>query len=221
LTISEDRAFQAALAARLRGAGLEVLPARSRRQAVDRAQLALPAVVVVDDRLTKADPLDLCRQVRGVLGNQQGAVILLSSPDARGAPPASKFHAAAVPDLGPLTRSIVALVGSTDRSTTTAASVIALAGLEMDRRRMRAAVDGRELRLTATEFRLVWTLARKAGYVFSRQQLCEACCDSSAPVHARTIDVHIRTIRQKLADRAALIETVRGAGYRFFEPARR
>jgi DNA-binding response OmpR family regulator len=60
----------------------------------------------------------------------------------------------------------------------------------------------------------LWTLARHAGRVFSRAQLCEVCRHDDLAAQERTIDVHIKSIRQKLAHRGELIETVRGVGYR-------
>jgi two-component system phosphate regulon response regulator PhoB len=50
--------------------------------------------------------------------------------------------------------------------------------------------------------------------VFSRARLTGLCIGENAPVHERTIDVHIKAIRQKLGERASMIETVRGVGYR-------
>jgi two-component system phosphate regulon response regulator PhoB len=88
-------------------------------------------------------------------------------------------------------------------------------GIEIDRDRHLVLVDGNEARLTPTEFRILWVLLSEPGRVFSRAQLTAACIGENAPVHERTIDVHIKAIRQKLGERADLIETVRGIGYRF------
>ncbi len=92
---------------------------------------------------------------------------------------------------------------------------ISTQGLEIDARRFRCFVEGRELKLTLTEFRLLYTLARGGGVVFTRQELATSCLGAAADTQQRTIDVHIKTLRQKLAERADLVETVRGVGYRF------
>jgi two-component system phosphate regulon response regulator PhoB len=91
---------------------------------------------------------------------------------------------------------------------------VAIDGLSVDRRRFAATLDGRPLPLTPTQLRLLWTLARHAGQVFSHAQLCEVCRHDDLAAQERTIDVHIKSIRQKLAHRGELIETVRGVGYR-------
>jgi len=73
------------------------------------------------------------------------------------------------------------------------------------------------LKMTPTEFRLLWTLACEPGRVFSRQELTDTCIGENAPVLERTIDVHVKSIRQKLRPHANVIETVRGVGYRILE----
>lgn len=80
-------------------------------------------------------------------------------------------------------------------------------------------LDGRELPLTPTEFRLLATLMERRGRTQSRRQLLsEAWSEDSAvaaTLHTRTVDMHVRRLRGKLGRAGALIETVRGFGYRF------
>jgi two-component system phosphate regulon response regulator PhoB len=90
-------------------------------------------------------------------------------------------------------------------------------GLELDRRRFRARVDQRELVLTHTEFIVLWSMALEPGHVKTRKQLVEACRGTSCIVGRRTMDQHIRAIRHKLRNRADVVETVRGVGYRLRE----
>ena len=89
-------------------------------------------------------------------------------------------------------------------------------GVQIDRVRHRTFVNGRELDLTPTEFRLLECLLRQPGRAFTRHQLMDAAIGEGAIVLERTIDVHIKTLRRKLGD-MDLIETVRGVGYRFRE----
>ena len=90
-----------------------------------------------------------------------------------------------------------------------------MCGLTIDRKRHQADVDGRDLYLTLTEFRIIWTLSLHPGVVVSRKQLADSCCEHAGSIQERTIDAHIRAIRHKLKNRADLVETVRGVGYRF------
>ncbi|MBL4886736.1 MAG: response regulator transcription factor, partial [Planctomycetaceae bacterium] len=88
-------------------------------------------------------------------------------------------------------------------------------GICVDQANHRVTVDDQELILTPTEFNILWTLIRQIGRPFSRNELIDTCRGEDANALERTIDVHIRSLRQKLAEHADLIETVRGVGYRF------
>ena len=87
--------------------------------------------------------------------------------------------------------------------------------ISVDLNAMRAAVDGRELDLTPTEYRLLVTLLERRGRVQTRQQLLETAWDIHARIETRTVDMHVQRLRAKLGESARLIETVRGFGYRF------
>jgi DNA-binding response OmpR family regulator len=95
--------------------------------------------------------------------------------------------------------------------------VVSAGGVEIDRAQHRATCHGEELNLTPTEFRLLWALVRQPGRAFSRHELMEAAMGDDALVLERTIDVHVKSLRQKLGGHAEQIETVRGVGYRFRE----
>jgi two-component system phosphate regulon response regulator PhoB len=94
--------------------------------------------------------------------------------------------------------------------------------LELDEGRHRAAVAGRSLDLTAKEFGLLAALVRAQGRVLSRDRLLEEVWGyaSAAEIESRTVDVHIRRLREKLGPEARRIVTVKAVGYRFDpEPA--
>lgn len=97
--------------------------------------------------------------------------------------------------------------------------IVSRNGIEIDRLNHQVRINGEELLLTPTEFRLLWTLIRQPGRTFSRNELMDSSRGEDANALERTIDVHIRSLRLKLVDRASLVETVRGIGYRFREEA--
>ena len=82
-------------------------------------------------------------------------------------------------------------------------------------------VDGRRVDLTLKEFELLRTLMRHPGMVFTRDQLLSDIWGMDYDGETRTVDVHIRTLRQKLGDQGNLIGTVRGVGYRLEPPENR
>lgn len=90
-------------------------------------------------------------------------------------------------------------------------------GLVIDPRRHEALVDGRRAELTHTEFRILHFLASRQGWAFTRSQIVDAVKGPDHPVTDRSVDVHVFGLRRKLGEHRALVETVRGVGYRFKE----
>lgn len=79
----------------------------------------------------------------------------------------------------------------------------------------RVLLEGRAIELTATEFRLLLTLAQRRGRVQTREELLNVVWGYEYSGYRRTVDTHVRRLREKLGAAAALVETVRGVGYRF------
>lgn len=96
---------------------------------------------------------------------------------------------------------------------------VEVGGLSIDTSKYEVSVAGREIRLTATEFRLLHYLACNPGRVFSREQLLSRAMGDDVVVVDRNIDVHIRGIRKKMEIDPPLIETIRGVGYRLRDTA--
>jgi two-component system, OmpR family, phosphate regulon response regulator PhoB len=88
-------------------------------------------------------------------------------------------------------------------------------GIEIDMNALRVTAAGRDIELTPTEYRLLATLLERRGRVQTRQQLLEAAWGVRAQIETRTVDMHVQRLRSKLGEHGALIETVRGFGYRF------
>ena len=80
---------------------------------------------------------------------------------------------------------------------------------------MNLTLEGKRLDLTATEFKLVSMLVAKAGSILSRKELLQEVWGYNSTVDSRTVDTHMRRLREKLGSHASCIETIRGQGYRF------
>lgn len=87
--------------------------------------------------------------------------------------------------------------------------------LEMNRGTRLVTLDGVPLSLTFSEFEILYLLARRPGWVFSRNQIVNDVKGDDYPVTERAVDVQMVSLRRKLGDHGDLIETVRGVGYRF------
>ncbi|MEA3328821.1 MAG: response regulator transcription factor [Candidatus Omnitrophota bacterium] len=95
--------------------------------------------------------------------------------------------------------------------------VLAADKLKVDIPRHKTIVNKKEIKLTQMEFKLLVILMQKTGRVQSREQLLNDVWDLAAEVTTRTVDTHIKRLRQKLGKMGRLIETVRGIGYKFTE----
>ncbi|MBM4325631.1 MAG: response regulator transcription factor [Deltaproteobacteria bacterium] len=96
-------------------------------------------------------------------------------------------------------------------------TVVRIHGIVIDPSRHEVLVEDRPMLLTATEFRILYFLARRPGWVFSRDQIIRAVKGHGYPVTERSVDVQVVGLRRKLGAAGDYIETVRGVGYRFRE----
>ena len=97
------------------------------------------------------------------------------------------------------------------------ASMLRIHNLEIDLGRRSVLVSGQAVDLTYTEFQVLYILARRPGWVFTRTQIVDAVRGDDYPVTDRSVDVQIVGLRKKLGPSSRYIETVRGVGYRFKE----
>jgi two-component system phosphate regulon response regulator PhoB len=93
--------------------------------------------------------------------------------------------------------------------------------IRVDRSAHRVWVNEEEVELTATEFRLLRALAERRGRTLGRTHLLETVWEAAPDIQTRTVDMHVQRLRTKLQPAGALIETVRGFGYRMKAPTAR
>jgi len=111
--------------------------------------------------------------------------------------------------------SLLRRVRSVRTETIVAPEVLRVGDMELRRANYSARIGGRELFFAKKEFELLALLAANPGRVFTREELLRLLWGEMQVVTPRTVDVHVAKIRAKLRDRAHLIETVKGVGYRF------
>ena len=218
LIVEDEQSLGDVLTYNLTREGYEVEVALDGRDGLQRARTLLPDLVVLDLMLPLIDGMEVCRRLRADTTTQHIRILILTAR-ADEIDEIVGFHMGADDyvvkpfKLKPLIQRIKALLRRPSLGLMEA-DVVERDGLDIDRLNHRAALDGNQLDLTPTEFRLLWTLLRQPGRTFSRMDLLDASRGSDANSMERTIDVHVRSLRQKLGDRAELIQTVRGVGYR-------
>jgi two-component system, OmpR family, phosphate regulon response regulator PhoB len=219
LIIEDERSLIDVLTYNLEKEGFAVVSATDGQDGLRTARAVLPDLVILDLMLPVVDGLQVCRQLRSDPKTQHVRILMLTARSEEvdeivGFNMGADDYVTKPFKIKPLIHRVKALLRR--RASEAADSdVIAAQGIEIDRLNHLAKVRGQELRLTPTEFRLLWTLARQRGRPFSRNELMDACRGEDANALERTMDVHIRSLRQKLGDLGDVIETVRGVGYRF------
>ncbi|MFO0926659.1 MAG: response regulator [Gemmataceae bacterium] len=220
LIIEDERDLVEALVYNLQREGYETLVAHDGQEGLRKAQTLLPDLILLDLMLPGVSGTDILRDLRGGERTRDIPVIIISAR-AEETDQIVGFSLGAddyvTKPFSPrvLMQRIKALQRRVEGGGEPG-EVVEHLGVRIDRLRHRAFRAGRELELTPTEFRLLECLLKQPGRAFSRHQLMDAAIGEGAIVLERTIDVHIKTLRRKLAA-DDLIETVRGVGYRFRE----
>jgi two-component system, OmpR family, response regulator len=222
LLVDDEDSVQKLLAYPLEREGFRVLQARDGEEALMRFAAEDVDLVVLDIMLPKLDGLEVCKRLRAesevpiimltarddeldkVLGLELGADDYITKPfsirEFRSRVRALLRRAAAARQPGP------------------EGDVISVGDLAIDLSRRTVEVQGRKVQLTYVEFELLRILASHAGRVYSRRMMLEALWGGADYREPRTIDVHVRHLREKLEPDPAAPEyilTVRGVGYRF------
>jgi two-component system OmpR family response regulator len=200
--------------------GFEVVEARDGREACERLAAGGIDLVVLDILMPEADGLEVCRRVRRT---SNVPIIFLSSKDDEldrvlGLELGADDYLAKPFSPRELLARVRAVLRRLREPVPAAAEVLRRGPLEMDLGRHRCAWDGHEVVLTVTEFTLLQVLLGAPGKVFSRDELVDRAWGPGHALTDRTIDSHVRRIRQKLAAHGAdPVETVYGVGYRLRE----
>jgi len=220
LVVEDEPDLADLVALNLRRAGHEVVIAHDGATALAEIQRSQPDLLVLDVMLPDISGLEVCRRLRRNAQTIRLPVIMLTARSDE-VDRVVGFEVGAddyVPKpFSP--RELVLRVDAILRRTIAPAEaggpqVIVLGDLVIDVPAHRVEVQGQEILLTALEFRLLLDLASRAGRVQSRDALLERVWGYSPNVETRTVDTHVKRLREKLGVSAEQIETVRGVGYR-------
>jgi two-component system phosphate regulon response regulator PhoB len=206
----------------LRQEGYETVVSNDGQEGLRKTRLRSPDLVVLDLMLPMIDGLEICRRLRADAVTRNVLVLMLTAKteetdEVVGFSVGADDYVAKPFSVKVLLERIRALLRRRDNNS--ADGVLVSQGVMIDRERHRATVDEKLIDLTPSEFGLLESLVRQPGRVFSRSELIDSALGGDSLVLERTIDVHIRSLRKKLGPHAALVETVRGIGYRFRDPA--
>lgn len=212
LVIEDENDIRQLLRFNLEREGFAVLEAADGLGGLHMATSELPDLVVLDLILPGMDGCDVCRRLKAQPVTAAIPVLMLTARGEEvdrivGLTLGADDYVVKPFSVRELVLRIRAILRRGSRPGTGTA-------LLLDVEAHRVTLDGQEVALTATEFRLLEDLMRHAGAVRTREQLLNAVWGYSFEGYARTVDTHVRRLRAKLGEEAAALETVRGVGYR-------
>jgi len=179
-----------------------------------------PALLLLDLMLPETDGLEVCRQIRRSERLAGIPVIMLTAKGDESDKVVGLELGADDYVTKPFSvKELVARIHAVLRRPAggEAARRIVLGPLVVDLDKFEAAVEGAKVDLTATEFKILQLLASKPGRVFTRDQILDHLWGDEKAVVDRTVDVHIRNLREKLGPAASLIKNIRSVGYKVEE----
>lgn len=202
----------------LKKEGYQVLQAKNGKEAVDIARKEFPHLVILDIMMPIMDGIEACRVMREIPELQNTLITFLTARN-------EEYSQLAGFDVGaddyitkPIKPRIMlsrvkALLRRLNGSTGTSTPVVQIGNLKIDRESYLVYKDDESIVLPRKEFELLALLTSKPGKVFTREDILSRVWGSDIVVGDRTIDVHIRKIREKLGDDS--IKTIKGIGYKF------
>ena len=219
LMIEDEADFADVVAMNLRRNGFDVVLARSGEVGVIEARRQRPEIIILDLNLPDIPGTEVCRRVKGDSLTRSIPLIMVT---ARG----EEIDRVIGLELGaddymvkPISvRELVLRVNAVLRRAETPGDVepsVTAGPLRIDGSGHRVFADGREVAVTALEFKLLLALVTRPGRALSRENLLGHVWGIQAEIETRTVDTMMKRLRDKLGDAGRCIETVRGVGYRF------
>ena len=220
--IEDDENIRNLLKIALEGFGYEAEGFETAEEGLERIKEEVPSLAIFDWMLPGMDGLELLSKLKASPKNRDIPVIMLT---AKGA----EYDKVKALDAGAddyvtkpfgmmeLVSRIKAVLRRTQKDTQDPQDVIVLGDIEMNTKKHEVIADGEVVTLTLKEYELLKRLMKNPNIVMTRDCLLEDIWGYDFDGETRTVDVHVRTLRQKLGKSGEKIETVRGVGYRMSE----
>jgi two-component system, OmpR family, alkaline phosphatase synthesis response regulator PhoP len=217
LVVDDDESIVELLRYNLEKNDYDVRTALDGMKALEIAKKFTPGLVLLDIMMPVMDGVETCRQLRLMPELEKTFIIFLTAR-------AEEYSEVAAFDVGaddyitkPIKpRALMSRINALfrrDMKKAPASAIITIGDLVIDRTSYTIKLDNREINLPKKEFELLYFLAQNPNKVFSREDLLQNIWGSDVYVLARTVDVHIRKVREKIGD--DYIKTVKGVGYKF------
>lgn len=221
LAVDDEEPILELLKYNLEKEGYDVRVATNGQMAVDIAKKFQPDLVLLDIMMPKMDGVEACRQIRAIPELINTYVVFLTAR-------AEEYSEVAAFDVGaddyilkPIKpRALMSRISAFFRrgaASKNGTNQIKIGDMLIDRTSYTLRLNGKEISLPKKEFELLFFLAQNPNKVFSRDELLQNIWGADVYVLSRTVDVHIRKVREKIGE--DYIVTVKGVGYKFNQPA--
>jgi DNA-binding response OmpR family regulator len=224
LVVEDERDVRDMIRIHLKAAGFDVLEAHNGAEGLAIAKQDLPAVIILDLMMPEMSGVEVCRALRRNPTTSRIPILMLTAKSTEDDKVVGFECGADDYVTKPFSpRELVLRVRAVARRQPdqgVAKPIPVRSGkMQLDRGTMTASMGGKKLVLTSTEFRLLELLVRRVGNIQSREVLLSEVWGYEASLDTRTVDTHVRRLRDKLGKTGKFIETVRGSGYRLNEVA--
>ena len=217
LVVDDDPDIVEILRYNLSLAGFDVKAASNGKEAIKKAKIFIPEIILLDVMMPEMDGIEACRLIREIPSLNNTHIIFLSARnedytqisafDAGGDDYISK------PVKPKILLKKISSIFKRIQKKENKSQLIDLGEIKIDRAKYLVFINKNEIQLPKKEFELFFLLASKPGDVFSRDKIMNKVWGSDIIVGDRTIDVHIRKLREKIGD--LYFKTVKGVGYKF------
>ena len=213
--VEDDRNIQEIERFALKNSGYQAIGFETAKEFYKALNEKLPELILLDIMLPDEDGLSILKRLRSRADTQKIPVILVTAKTSeidkvKGLDGGADDYIAKPFGVMEMIARVKALLR---RSGGMEESLLTCGNVTLDGEKRMVYVDGKSIELTYKEFELLKLLMKNHGIVISRDVIMERVWDSSFEGESRTIDVHVRTLRQKLGDGGALIKTIRNVGY--------
>lgn len=220
LVVDDETPIVEAVAYNLRKEGFQALTANDAEQCLDMARAEKPDLIILDVMLPSASGFDVCRMLR----KQNDVPIIMLTARAEetdrvvGLELGADDYITKPFSMRELMARVKSVLRRTHTGITATDTVVKVGNLTIDPNRYEVTLGDKRIELSPKEFDLLRFMATHPGQVFSRQALLDRVWGADAYVEDRTVDVHIRWLREKIEvnpSRPERLLTVRGVGYKF------
>jgi two-component system, OmpR family, phosphate regulon response regulator PhoB len=222
LVVDDEPDVTELLRLRLRKEGYDVEVINNPLQIMGKATQFRPDLFILDIMMPELDGVKICRMIRADRNLADVPIIFLTARGAaddrvKGLESGADDYMSKPFDAKELVLRVGLLLKRASTGKQVEEPILAVGAISLDPSRHQVTVHGEPADLTATEFKLLHILMERKGRVQSRDNLLVNVWNYETDTETRTIDTHVRRLREKLGDQAGLLETIRGVGYRMNE----